>query len=369
MARAPRLLFSAVQRAAREHRLTDLFVLTLEAHLLFANRLLRACGLPDAAAVETDTEVKTRHGRPVNLEVVALDARGERIARLWSENKAGARYQRDQLHDYATDLPESPARRQLVTIVDDRSEVPEDAVSPAAPRWRAFTWRDIAVMAWEAGREAAGDEDRPDWREKAMRPSARASERILTELLTYLEEEHGVVLEPLGHAHVSAFAYMAETSSILHDLLKRAGELIHVDADGAVAWSDEGDGLWQFFDSTGTWVESLDGYPEAQGGGQRPVELERVGEPAFGAGYSLPAKKLRDWLFSSELRAWRDAVEADGFSVADDGDILRVWRTKYAVELIPHGVTHEAQAQELARWVDGALTALAGHAPNVMPAE
>jgi hypothetical protein len=37
-----------VQRAAHEHRLTDLFALTLEAHLLFANRLLGAAGLPDA---------------------------------------------------------------------------------------------------------------------------------------------------------------------------------------------------------------------------------------------------------------------------------------------------------------------------------
>ena len=364
MARAPLSLFAAAQRAAREHRLTDLFALTLEAHLQFANRLLDASGLPRAEDVETEVEVRTRRGRPVDLEVIALDARGGRLARLWSENKTGSDYQPDQLPDYATDLPDTPAARQLITIVNDLAEVPEDPESPNAPRWQSFTWRDIAVMAWEVGRSAPSREDRPIWRELAMRRSAPASERILAELLTYLEEEHGVVLEPLGHAHVAAFAYMSETGTVLDELLKRAAELMQADTDGGVDWSDDADALWQLFNPEGTWCEALEGRPELQAADTDRWSASRVGEPAFGAGYSLPMS-LRDKLLSNELRAWRDAVEAEGFAVADDDDNLRVWRTKYLAELIPVGATHEAQARELARWADDTLETLARHDPGV----
>ncbi len=126
--------------------------------------------------------------------------RGGRVARLWSENKTSADYQPDQLPDYATDLPDTPAARQLITIVNDPSEALEDEASPQAPRWRSFTWRDIAVMAWEAGRGVAPEADHSRWREAAVDRSAPASERILTELLTYLEEQHDVVLNPLNHA-------------------------------------------------------------------------------------------------------------------------------------------------------------------------
>jgi hypothetical protein len=367
MARSPRSLVSAVQRAAREHRLTDLFALALEAHPGFANQLLGHSGLPPVEYVETEAEVRTRHGRPVDLEVVGFDAQGGRLCRLWSENKAGARYQPDQLNDYASDLPAVPERRQLITVVDDLLEVPEDHLSPGAPRWRAFTWRDVAVMAWQAGRAAAPPETRPQWRDAAMDRSAPASERILAELLTYLEEEHGVVFEPMGHVHVAAFAYAAETGEILEAMLTRAAELIDADAVKDVIWSGDGDKLWQLFQSEGTWAAPAGGYPELQASSVDPWSRDRIGEPAFGAGYTLPAKKLRDWLFSGEMRGWRDAIEAQGFSVADDDGWLRVWRTKYFAELIPVGVTHEAQARALADFADSALSFLAQHPPAVSP--
>jgi hypothetical protein len=364
MARAALSLLGAVRRAVREHRLTDLFAFTLEAHPAFANRLLTATGLPEAEEVETDVEVRTRRGRPVDLEVIALDAHGGRIARLWSENKTGADYQPDQLPDYASDLPDTPSARQLITIVNDLAEVPEDADSPDSPRWRAFTWRDIAVMAWEAGRAAVPLERRPEWREEAMKRSAPLSERILAELLNYLEEEHGVVLEPLGHAHVAAFAYAVETGTIIEELLKRAGELMHADADGEPDWSEDGDAAYQLFAAEATWAEALEGYPELQAADTDRWSADRLGEPAFGVGYTLPGA-LRDKLLSSDARQWRDAVEAEGFSVADDNGLMRVWKTKYLAELIPKGATHEVQARELAQWGDEALRVLAQHDPDV----
>ncbi len=124
MPRGPESFFDAVRRAKREHRLTDLLALVLEAHAGFANKLLAAAGLPEAAQVRTRIEVLTRRGRPVDLELLAYDERGAVIGRLWSENKTGARYQPEQLPDYAKDLPLQPSARQLITIVNTLSEVP-----------------------------------------------------------------------------------------------------------------------------------------------------------------------------------------------------------------------------------------------------
>lgn len=235
MARAPQSLFEAVRRVKGEDRLTDLLALVLETHLGFANKLLHAAGLPPAEEIQAVPQMPTASGRCVDLEVLAR-SRGSVVARLWSENKVGARYQREQLPDYARDLAAFPKPHQLITVVDKPSEVPVDELYPAVPRWRGFTWRDIALMAWEAGDEVSPDEERLPWDEVALRPESPARQRLLFELLTYLEEEHGVVLDPLGHAHVAALAYIADTGDILEELLRRVGEFAHVDTDADIKW-------------------------------------------------------------------------------------------------------------------------------------
>lgn len=84
--------------------------------------------------------------------MVGFEDHGVAVARLWSENKTGARYQPEQLPDYAEDIPTDPAARQLITIVDDHSEVPGDELSAPSSRWKGFTWQEVAVLAWRAGR-------------------------------------------------------------------------------------------------------------------------------------------------------------------------------------------------------------------------
>lgn len=368
MPRGPDSFLDAVRRAKREHRLTDLLALVLEAHGGFANKLLAAASLPEAAQVRARIEVLTQRGRPVDLELLAYDAHGAVIGRLWSENKTGARYQPGQLPDYAEDLPTQPSARQLITIVTTLSEVPVDEHSPGAPRWRAFTWRDIAVMAWEAGREATDPAERPTWQQAARQPQAFASQRMLLELMTYLQEEHGVVLNPLGHEHIAAFAYMSETSEILDELVEHASTLAQLDVDGDVEWADDAESLWRSFDASGTWAEALHGAPDLEAASTDFWTSTRIGEPAFGAGYTLPGE-LADTMLSSETANWRNAIAAHGFSIrtSEDGDWLYVRRTKYLAELIPAGVTLDLQAQELARWIDESLSLLGNHNPDVAP--
>jgi hypothetical protein len=367
MARAPQTLLAAVRRAKREHNLTDLLALSLEAHISFANRLLLAAKLPSAGEVAVHTEVLTRRGRPVDLQVLGRDERGVELARLWSENKVRGRYQPNQLPDYAEDLPARPARRQLITIVDDLSEVPVDEQSPGDPRWHGFTWRQIAVMGWEAGRESAPEADRPVWRHAASQPTAPSSQRILLELLNLLEEEHGVVLKPIGHEHVTAFIHLSETRQTLEELVKSAARMAELDLSDDFYWDDQdGAGVWQGFSTAGTWAEPLEGTIDLEVSSTDHWTSRRIGEPALGVGYSLPGA-LASALLSADKHAWRSALEAEGFSVraSDDDSWVLVRRTKYLAELIPAAVTLDLQAQLVADWADDALAVLARHDPGV----
>ncbi len=285
---------------------------------------------------------------------------------MWSENKTGADYQPNQLPDYADALAEFPEAHQLITVVDRLSEVPVDRLHPDAPRWRGFTWRDVAVMAWKAGRDAATRDERPVWQEAARRPNSPASPRILLELLNYLEEEHGVVLNPLGYENVAAFAHMTDTGTILEELLKRAAELAHADIDGGVKWSNDAAWLTQSFSSTGTWAEPLGGAPKLHVADDDRWSRSRIGEPALGAGHSLP-KGPADALLLDAKGPWRNAIETKGFFVSVFDGWVRVWRTKYLAEQIPAGVTLDTQAHEVTQWLDESFAILASNDPSVTP--
>ncbi len=365
MARAPQSLFEAVRRAKREDRLTDLLALVLEEHLAFANAVLEAAGLPAAAQVRARPQVPTRRGRQVDLEMVGFDEQGIAVARLWSENKTGARYQPEQLPDYAEDIPNDPRARQLITIVDDLSEVPGDEQSPQSSRWMGFTWQDVAVLAWRAGRSLAPEDQAPTWRKAARSPQAAASQRILSELLNYLEEEHRVVLNPLGHEHVASFACMVEASQVLGELVAGAARSAAPNVDDKLTWSEDGDSVWQCFTATGTWAEALGGWPDLEAADNDFWAGDRIDEPAFGVGYTFGAE-LEDVLLSAQTAPWRAELAQHGFSVrAVDRSAVYVRQTKYLAELIPAGVTLDAQTRVLTRWVDEALGLVAQHDPGI----
>lgn len=349
------LLLRAARTHKREDRLTELLAVVLVGHQGFAHRFLRAAGLRAGGEVEVATQVRTSRGKFVDLQMVSLDLDGTVLARLWSEHKTGSAYGPGQLPGYADDLDAIGGPRQLITIVDRRHD------ACASPRWERFTWRQVAVLAWEAGRDAAGT----GWREAALSPDGPARQRLLLELLSYLEEEHDTVLDPVTHVHVAAFAKASETHDILYTLLERAADLSAHDPDDGVGYpKDYFNQYWQAFKSDGTWALLLEGYLELMVAESDEWTYDRAGEPAFGAGIVLPGD-LHDHLRSAACQPWRTALEFQGVTIAKWDDFVRVYRTFYLAELIAMGPTIDAQALALKKWADESFAIVAANDPQV----
>lgn len=358
MTHRPRSLLRAVRTAIREDRLTELFAVVLDGHPAVARRILERAELPSEGAVEVSTQVRTRRGKRVDLQLVALDADQHVVGRLWSEHKTGSGYGPEQLPNYAAELAEFPGKTQLITIVDQLVEADD-------PRWKRLTWQEVATMMTEVGCA----EDGPEWRQRAISGDTLARQRLLHELLSYMEEEHGTMLDPIDHLDVIAFARANRTSELLVAVMERAAEQSSLTPDGPVGCSPKDDwgAYWQCFKRPGSWAERLEGYAELHAGDEDLWAYPRVGEPAFGAGFTLPIKYY-DMLRDSTNREWLQAVEGEGFSVAADVDgyYARVYRTKYVAELISAG-DMDAQATVLARWMDDAVDALEKHDPGLQP--
>jgi hypothetical protein len=352
--RSTSLLLRAARTHKREDRLTELLAVVLAGHRDFAHRLLRAAGLRGRGEVDVSTQVRTARGKFVDMQLLSLDHDGTVVGRLWSEHKTGSAYSPGQLPGYAEDLDRMNGPRQLITVVDRLDE------APPSPDWERFTWRQIAVLAWEAGREAAG----PNWREAALAPDGPARQWLLLELLSYLEEEHKTVVDPLTHVHVAAFANTSQTHEILFALLEIVGELSAHDPDGVDYPADYLNHYWQPFKADGTWAQPLDGNFELTLLETDEWTYNRAGEPAFGAGFTLPGD-LKDTLRSTAQQPWREELEAEGFTIGGWDDWLHVYRTMYLAELIAKGPTIDAQAQALAWWTDESFAIVAGHDPKV----
>jgi hypothetical protein len=208
------------------------------------------------------------------------------------------------------------------------------------------------VLAWEAGKAERGR----GWRRLAHDADALGRERLLLELLGYVEEEHNVVVEPLSHVHVLAFARADETADTLIALLERAGELSRYDQDRGWGWSprDSIGEYWQCFSPTGTWAEPLKGYPELHAGATDEWSYDRLDEPAFGAGFTLPEQVFDDPRSASRAD-WRAKIEPHGVSIGLAGGLGRVYRTMYLAEVVAKGTTLDAQATALRNWLDDSI--------------
>lgn len=319
MPRAHASLLGAYRRyGGYEDPLTELLATTLEACPHFARQLfqhIQSTFETDLRIPETvlaSTQVRTSDGRRVDLEILGLDKSGSICSRLWSENKCDAAYQPDQLRDYQRSLLALSGQGMLITIVSRREQAEPMAASLDVP---VLTWSDVALIAWAAGCEATED---ARWRSSADSPGTSGSIRALSELISYLEEEVGVSLEPLTYEHINAFGLANETAELLEDLLDRTAT--HADSlepDGKVGSETKKDlGIyWQVFNDLPNWVNDPHAYRELTISDTDEWTRDRLDQPAVGAGVVLPDASYEE-LRSADLASWRQDLTNDGFPSA-----------------------------------------------------
>lgn len=272
------------------------------------------------------------------------------------EHKTGSDYSPGQLDGYAGDLDASfDGKRRLITIVDNAADA-----GPHDPRWDVLTWREVAVMAWQEGRDVGG----MWWRVEAMDPAAPARLRLLHELLTYLEEEHHAVTDPLSHLHIVAFQNANNASDALIGVLERAADRSGLEPDGGHQWDKNDLGwYWQHFKLPGGWQAALEGNAELVVAEADSWAYDRTEEAAFGAGLTVPDSYYTA-LRESSRQPWRSELEAKGFVVSSNDDgWVRMYRTLYCAELLSKGSTVDAQAKFLGEWATEAIEFLAAHPP------
>jgi hypothetical protein len=351
MPRMPRLLVDAARLIVAEDRLTDMVAVCANHSLAFANRLLALGELRPGVASEARTQVWTRSGGRVDLELVALGDDGREVARAWFENKVGAAYQDAQLEDYAEDLSAVTRVGRLITVVPELTDAPLDP----ADRWSRATWRDIARAAWDAGRCITQDSR---WRVSARHPRGPLELALLDELLTYLDKEYKAVADPIGPEEILAFAGYADAYEALDALLTRASLLTGL-GDAGGGWGDDGGSAWRNFAASDSWVAPIGGWTELHLADRDYWATERREHPALGAGLTLPWEML-DQVRDEARTDWRRQVFAAGYSLHPDDreQLVRIYRTKYLVEVMTAGVTLDEQARHVAEWTARAIADL-----------
>jgi hypothetical protein len=220
-----------------------------------------------------------------------------------------------------------------------------------APCWSVQNWQRLAEQA-KIGESRGGRA----WRRWAGRVAARPTDRLLHELIRYLELEGWVTMDTLSNADIFTFSRANETAELIHELLTRAGHYMGYDNPNGPWQANEDAGVWwiTFEPPSAAWPAALEGYPELMAVASDDWSDFRLDEPAFGAGWTLSDRAL-EVLRSTERAAWRNELAEHGFSVSDFLGPTRLFRTLYMAELVPKGARFDRQAQELARWAEEAI--------------
>jgi hypothetical protein len=344
--RSASLLLEAIGRRpwGAEDRLTELLASVCESDPEFGQALLAEAGLMCDGEVEATTQLTIASGR-VDMQLLGYNKDGSRV-RLWSEHKTGSGYGHEQLIRYHTELVErfGEDRSALVTIVPHYDE----AAEAEALNVTALTWQDIGRMAWELGKRRGGT----SWSEAASHPQAAACQRILCELLSYLQERHQVTVEPLSHMDLVALAEVPDMYAGITELLERTGDFSKHDPKVKGAGEAEDFAcFWKTFDLPGFWAVEAQGYGEVLVSSSDDWTDDRLGNPAVGSGFTLP-KDLYDDLRSSSRNEWHEQLRAAGFTLGIYGDWARCFRTLSFAEVIASGSILDAQARYLATWAD-----------------
>jgi len=210
----PRVEFSLTLAATSnltipEKRLSAILGTVLEGHVGFANVLLAKLGLSPIREPVVWREEQLGRAGAIDLILRGTGQEGHSSV-VYFENKDIRRpqWQPGQPHKYLDSLRdeiEAGATGRLLVVVgnpkdvrdrvrrrvgDEASEAEAMATLRAASsdeRMVFATWHDVAGWAFEAGEQSSSVGR--DWLSQAAQPGSRADQRLLAELIWYLEEE------------------------------------------------------------------------------------------------------------------------------------------------------------------------------------
>jgi hypothetical protein len=377
--------------------LTELYAVGLEGHAGFASKVFALAGLPPADTYKAYTQERLADGSGrLDLRLLGMDAAGRCSSVLYAEHKQpGGGWGEDQPGKYLAALNDEIRRsgaegRFLIVVgsndsADDRiphrgpgtvrKDVAEASTEAEQLTHRgghlvvAKTWQDIANCAEIAGREGHDTDDPLGWREAVARPGARASQRILRELLWYFEERGYAVTDGLTAEQVKSAPRAMEIEDRLEALIDATTpHLTEVKLGRHALHAPRGGGrkprTQDFKIPTRSWVERWKGgiwfgYDTDA----RPGRGVADGTLEFQVGVWLRKRQAR---LLDNSSAFKDQIAAHklNFDVDDDGGWI--WAAAPAITFITEDVhdTIDTQAERIAGWALPNLTALLSLKPG-----
>jgi hypothetical protein len=356
-----RLLLEAADRRERhgEDRLTEIFATVLrgEPRLMawLAGEAFRDPALASVVweqrhyAVSTQVWLSPKARPDMLVEVGHPAARG----RVICEHKSDAAVPLTDAErvEYARHAGDQP----LIAIVPT-------AWRPKLPKqYLRLTWHQVAQAADAIGRRHAGR----GWRRDAETPAAAAGQRLLHELISYLER-HAVddpIIEPLSQLDLVAFQRAKASLDAIRTLFEGIarhrslagdeGDAIEISSrrpgtrtsPGVDSWYATYERDWAALGpGHGGWAELLVDRTDPWRSPER-----RLDEPALGVGYSFELRAGRGWPSPLEPGSrWAAQLwsEHEIEVVAESETRGRVFRTIYLAEVMAHG----ADLADQVRW-------------------
>jgi hypothetical protein len=230
---------------SRENRLTEIFGTVLQAHAGLANLVLANLGLRAVSRVDVWRQEKLEEHGQVDL-ILRGTGSGGRSAVYFEHKEPGGGWQEGQPGKYLKSLRgeiAGGAQGKLLVIVGAapdahgrvrrrvRSASSTSAIKGAAELrieaddelMRYATWHEVAGWAFDAGKESS--DTSADWVAAARRPASRADQRLLAELVWYLEEEGYGMTKALGKQQIeharAALQFLESIDVLVEDVSER----------------------------------------------------------------------------------------------------------------------------------------------------
>jgi hypothetical protein len=377
-------LAASSNRHSRERRLSAILGTVLATNVGFANVLLIQLGLPQIERLNV-----WREERQIDL-LLRGSSESSAVVVYFEHKEPGGKWQPEQPWRYLSALQQEidgGAHGKLLVVVADPNDArgrvgrrvgtqtPSENGHSVLPRQRGevvvgrrlgahgstesaletiatlrseaedtrmvyATWHEVAGWAWEAGHRAMED---AQWLDAALRGDTRADQRLLAELIWYLQEEGYAMTRPLDADRICLSKELFDLQDTLDELVQGMTQRLRADLglkpirgnsvefhppEGS--WLRERNGrIYVAYDSSATESLDLAFYVGAYAGDDSLKSLQ--GNPAWQA--QLTAKDLTTE--GGDVYGRFDAMAlTNTLTLSKQRDVLGRWATRTATSIL-----------------------------------